>query len=235
MLNIQKSKFMIVGNKSRLQNFTDMELLVEQEPLEKVTEFKYLGIFINQHLTWHDHVEMLQSKVSQRLGVLKRIKNLLPLYARKLYVTTLIVPLFDHASIVWGDKNNKVLMNLLQVLHSKAAKLILNQSFWSSSTEALEQLNLLTLSQRRELQRCVYMYTNLSGETLNFTKGRDLHEYNTRNKNMLRTFKSNTNWGLLRSHNSCLDRWNSLSDDIRSLSTIERFKKAARTFITEHS
>ena len=126
-------------------------------------------------------------------------------------------------------------MNLLQVLHSKAAKLILNQSFWSSSTEALEQLNWLTLSQRRELQRCVYMYNNLSGETLSFTKGADLHEYNTRNKNMLRTLKSNTNWGLLRSHNSCLYSWNYLSDDIQSLSTIERFKKAARTFITEHS
>ena len=212
-----------------------MQLLLEQDSLENVTEFKYMGIVINQHLTSHDHVEMMQSKVSQRLGVLKRIKNLLPLYARKLYVMTLIVPLFDYASILWGDKNNKVLMNSLQVLYSKAAKLILNQSSWSSSTEAFEQLNWLTLSQRRELQRCVYMYNNVSGETLNFTKGADLHEYNTRNKNILRTLKSNTNWGLLSSHNSCLQSWNSLSDDIRSLSTIERFKKAARTLITEHS
>ena len=39
MVNIQKSKFMIVGNKSRLQNFTDMQLLLEQDSLEKVTEF----------------------------------------------------------------------------------------------------------------------------------------------------------------------------------------------------
>ena len=66
---------------------------------------------------------------------------------------TLIVPLFDYASIVWSDKNNKVLMNSLQVLHSKAAKLILNRSCWSFLTEAFEQLNWLTLSQRRELQR----------------------------------------------------------------------------------
>ena len=91
--------------------------------------------------------------------------------SRSVYVMTLIVSLFDYASIVWGDKNNKVLMNLLQVLHSKVAKLILNQSIWSSSTQALEQLNWLTLSQRRELQQCVYMYNNLLGETLNFTKG----------------------------------------------------------------
>ena len=75
----------------------------------------------------------------------------------------------------------------------------------------------------------------MSGETFNFMKGTGLHEYNTHNKNMLKTLKSNPNWGLLRSHNSCLHSWNSLSDVIQSLSTIERFKKAARTFITEHS
>ena len=94
-------------------------------------------------------------------------------------------------------------MNLLQVFHSKAAKLLLNQPSWSSSTKAFEQLNWLTLSQRAELQRCVYMYNNVSGERFNFTKGTDLHEYNTRNRNMLETLKSNTNWGLLRSHNFC--------------------------------
>ena len=42
MLNIQKSRFMTVGNKSRLQNSTDMQLLVEQDSLnENVTEFNY--------------------------------------------------------------------------------------------------------------------------------------------------------------------------------------------------
>ncbi len=99
VLNVQKSKFMIIGNRTKLENFKDMQLLVEQDILENVTEFKYLGIIINQHLTWHDHVEMLQLKVSQRLGVLKRIKHLLPFFARKLYVMTLIVPLFDYASM----------------------------------------------------------------------------------------------------------------------------------------
>ena len=41
---------------------------------------------------------------------------------------TMIEPLFDYASIVSGDKSNKVLMISLQVFHSKAAKLIFNQS-----------------------------------------------------------------------------------------------------------
>lgn len=57
-------------------NFQYMQLLVEQDELENVREFKYLDIVINQHLTWQDHIEMLHSKVAQRLGVLKRIRHL---------------------------------------------------------------------------------------------------------------------------------------------------------------
>jgi hypothetical protein len=105
---------------------------------------------------------------------------------------TLIVPLFDYASIVWGDKNNKMLMNSLQVLYNRAAKLILNRPPWSSSSEALEELKWLNLSQRRELHRCVYMYNTVSGDISSFTKGSDLHEYNTRNKNMLKICYINT-------------------------------------------
>lgn len=77
-LNVKKSKFMIIGSRTKLKNFQDMQLLVEQDDLENFTEFKHLGIVINQHFTWHDHFEMLHSKVPQRLGVLKRIKHLLP-------------------------------------------------------------------------------------------------------------------------------------------------------------
>ena len=193
-LNIKKSKFMIIGSQVKLKNFQDLQLVLKQDSLENVTEFKYLGIIINQHLTWHDHFEMLQSKVAQRLGILKRIRHLLPVYARKLYVMTIIVPLLDYTSVVWGDKNNKTLMNSLQILHNKAAaKLILNKLPWSSSSDVLKELKWLDLSQRRKFQRCIYIYYQLTEDAASFLKGKDFHKYNTRNKDRSRTVKSNTN------------------------------------------
>ena len=166
-----------------------------------------------------------------------RIKHLLPFFVRNLYVMTLIVPLFDYVSIVWGDKDNKTLMNLLQVhiLYNKAAKVILNRSPWSSSTDALKELKWLDLSQRRELHHCMHMYSRVPEDISSFTKGTDFHEYNMRNKHMLRTVKSTTNWDLLRSQNSCLCSCNSLSNDIQSLSTIKKFKRAMKSFITENN
>ena len=47
---------------------------------------------------------------------------------------------------MWGDKNNDTLMGQLQVLQNKAAKVLLNLPPRSSSTEALDRLDLKTLS-----------------------------------------------------------------------------------------
>ena len=66
----------------------------------------------------------------------------------------MVIPILEYASIVWGDKNNKVLMDSIQVLQNKAAKLVLDRATHSSSTQALLDLNWMNLSTRRLMQRC---------------------------------------------------------------------------------
>ena len=66
----------------------------------------------------------------------------------------MVIPFLEYASIVWGDKNNKVLMDSIQVLQNKAAKLVLDRATHSSSTQALLDLNWMNLSTRRLMQRC---------------------------------------------------------------------------------
>ena len=63
-------------------------------------------------------MEHVTSKVNQRLGLLRRIKHLLPYNACLLYYNSLVLPIFDYADLVWGDKDNAVLMNNLQVLQN---------------------------------------------------------------------------------------------------------------------
>ena len=106
-LNITKSKFMVIGGRNKLSQFNDIALVANNDQLENVTKFKYLGVIINQRLTWHDHIEQLHSKIAKRLGALKPFKHLLPVYARRIYVSTMVIPIAENASIVWGDKNIK--------------------------------------------------------------------------------------------------------------------------------
>ena len=90
---------------------------------------------LSSTLTWSDHVEYISSKINKNLGLLRRIKFYLPYDARLLFYNGLVLP-----DLVWGDKDNVSLMNELQILQNKAAKLILDRSLHSSSTDALTVL-----------------------------------------------------------------------------------------------
>ena len=69
----------------------------------------------------------------------------------------MVIPVLQYASIVWGDKKNKALIDYIQVLQNKAAKLVLDQETHSSSTQALLDLNWMNLSTRRLMQWCFFM------------------------------------------------------------------------------
>ena len=74
---------------------------------------------------------------------------------------SLVSPLFIYADFVWGDKNNACLMNQLQVLQNKAAKIILDMPMRSSAAEALNELGWKSLEQIRLLHRLTMAFKYL--------------------------------------------------------------------------
>ena len=166
--------------------------------ISNVRSFKYLGIHISSDFTWTDHIEHLTGKINQRLGLLKRIKHLLPFRARLLFYKSLVMPLFEYADLVWGDKHNITLMSSLQVFQNKAAKVILNRPLYSSSTEALAVLKWLPLEKRRFQRRCVHVYKCINGlinHDMDLIRQDVLHRHNTRNKGNFRLPRVKRNWG----------------------------------------
>ena len=111
--------------------------------------------FIPSDFTWINHVEYIAGKIDQRLCLLNRIKHLLPFIARLLFYNNLVMPIFDSADLVWGDKNNVNLMSRLQVLQNKSAKIILDGPLHSFATNALAILKCVPLEKRRFQRRCI--------------------------------------------------------------------------------
>ena len=94
-LNVSKTTFMVIGGRQRLSHMNTLDLVIDKDTIEQVDHLKYLGVIINEKLTWCDHIDYIQSKVAKRLGMLKRIKHLLPVKSRELVFNTLIFPILD--------------------------------------------------------------------------------------------------------------------------------------------
>ena len=218
---------MIIDNSYRLARIGCLSVRILDHKLESLSNFKYLEVLISEDLTWNHHVKYLTTKINQRLGVLKRIKYLLPFEACMLFYNGLVIPLFDYTDIVLGDKNNSTLMNNIQILQNKAAK-ILDRPIQSSSTEALAAMKWITLKKWRLYHRCLYVYECVndyidhSKELL--TQG-EICSYNLRNKNNLRLPRVVRNWGKFRTCYHAVKDWNWLAMDIRNSANISLFKR----------
>lgn len=226
-LNTSKSKVMLIGSKRKLCNVDSISVQVYNNIVEKVEQFKHLGVTFSSDMTWSNHVDQISAKINKRLGLLKRIKHLLPRFARLLFFNSLILPLFDYGDLLWGDKNNVTLMQSLQILQNKAAKVILNRAVHSSASDALETLNWSNLSNRRLYHRCLYIFkskNSLVTSHLNLASLRYLYCYNTRNADDFRLPSVKTNWGKQRLSYHAVKDWNALGLELINSASITLFK-----------
>ena len=103
-LNVAKSMFMIIGSSQRLKSDGKFSLQICDQFLDKPNCYKYLGVIINETLTWGDHVyNYISTKVNQRLGILRRIKHLLPILTREIYTKSMILICYMYSWIIVND------------------------------------------------------------------------------------------------------------------------------------
>ena len=73
---------MFIASRQKLTNIPEKpDTSISVEKIERVKTYKCLGLDLDEGLTWKSHVSAIISKVSKVIGVLRRLKPLLPLSA----------------------------------------------------------------------------------------------------------------------------------------------------------
>ena len=55
-LNAEKNKYMVFGSRKLLTAKPDLNLMVGDKPIKRVSSTKYLGIILDEHLSFEEHV-----------------------------------------------------------------------------------------------------------------------------------------------------------------------------------
>ncbi len=226
-LNYEKTKFMIFASEKQSTLVSNVDITIQNKKVLQESSFNYLGVTLSSDLTWNEHIENITTKINQRLGVLRRIKEYLDLNTRRVLYTSLVLRLFDYGDVIWGDKNNAVLMNSLQVLENKAAKLILDKHPRYSSTETLGELKWSTLATRRHNHRCTFIYKCMHGLIdfdFDLAKNEDVHYHYTRRRSDLHLPRTKTNKGKQRlTYQASMD-FNNLEQELKNATSLSNFK-----------
>ena len=101
-LYVKKTKFMIFHHKQR-----NIENLSPQLKLnERVTEFNFLGLTIDQHLTWNEHIQKISNKISRSIEIMCKLKVFYPNRYWESYMTAYFCPIYNTA--YWHGALNQI-------------------------------------------------------------------------------------------------------------------------------
>ena len=118
---------MLFGTKRRISRTKDTNVLIRNQPLERVQSHKYiyLGVTLDPQLSWNDHVEGVCKKVRQRLGVRRRIRNYMDIDLSDQLFHALILAIRDYGNGVYGACS-KSTFDKLQKLEKRVNQIILH-------------------------------------------------------------------------------------------------------------
>ena len=74
-LNISKTNFVVFGPLSK--NW-DVTIHLNSIKIDKVNTSKFLGVYIDSHLSWSDHINSISNKISRGVGILSKLKHFIP-------------------------------------------------------------------------------------------------------------------------------------------------------------
>ena len=79
------------------------QIIKENNALGQVDNIKFLGVYINQHLTWKTHVNFFAAKISKSVGLLYKAKCYLPSKSLLTLYYALIYPYLTYCNLIWAS------------------------------------------------------------------------------------------------------------------------------------
>ena len=156
----------MVISKLRGRSIPSQQMMLLDQPMDRVSTYRYLGVIISEDLSWSPHIEKIISKARRLVGMLYRnfYQWSSPDSLLKLYLS-LIRPHLEYAVQVWNPYLVKDIQKL-EAMQRFALRMCLKQ--WNSSyTDLLRESEVPELTKRKFLN-VMYFYKTINGHIVTY-------------------------------------------------------------------
>jgi len=96
-LNIKKTNFILF-----ILHVEDIVINIDNIKIEQAVNTKFLGVIINQALSWNEHIQTIKNKINKNIGIIRKIKQSVPQSVLIMLYNTVIHPYLSYCDIVWA-------------------------------------------------------------------------------------------------------------------------------------
>jgi len=237
-LHLGKTESIVFGSKHKLKSKSVLDITCNGTFIQPTKSVKYLGVTLDQHLSFVSMANAVLMKANSRLKFLYRKKEFLSEFTKKLLVMSLVQCHMDYACSVWYNGLSQSLKNKLQTTQNKMIRFVLNLDARTSiRKDHFNHLSWLPVEKRvHHLMLChvFKVRNNLAPSYMGelFVSQDTVHSYNTR-------LSDKGGYGLPKvkgcgSKSFCFlasKLWNSLPSFLTTIKHLNNFKVSIKDFL----
>ena len=192
-LNVGKSVCILFGQKPG--STTKLQIMLGNENIPQVKSTKFLGMWIDDSLTWNEHITKVILKLKSRVNLLKMGQHFLSKHALKVLYFAQLHSVLTYGIVMWGSLASQANLNKLQKIQNTCIRII-DKPGCTTLKSSYKNNKILDVSQTidMELTKLWHKYQlNLLPPKLKVVMSTDhkdkclvkTHSYETRQKNLI--------------------------------------------------
>ena len=200
--------------------------------MDRVKSYRYLGVNLDENLTFNTHINSLSCNLSRIVGILFKINNFIPFHSLISLYYSLIYSQLSYGIEVWcgASRGN---LDRLAVIQRKAVRAISGLDYFAHTDAYFESNSLLKIDSVYRFKIIVYMFRmiNMDYDSALFNRVIEInhtHDHNTRNRMQLtaplyQRAKAQKSFLF-----SAINLWNVLPDSLILVPTLNQFKTGTK-------
>ena len=223
-LTLNKNKTEVILTTTK-QHGNNLSVNLGGQNLTLQSNCRFLGVVLDDRLTFKNHIISIIDKISKLSGSLYRIRHLLNLDTKINFYNSLVYPFISYNILVWGGACQSHLDGLVKI-QKRIIRIILDEPFRAHTTPLFRKLGILKICDVYMYNLCIYMFDKVTNHNFSVQ-----HEVNTRNRNLsvprfcrLTCTQKSVSY-------SGPSAWNSLPDDLKSINKLDIFKAQLKSYL----
>ncbi|CRK87125.1 CLUMA_CG000913, isoform A [Clunio marinus] len=235
-INFTKTSYVQFHGRKKLEFFTQhsMNIEISHQKIERVESYKYLGLIIDEQLTFENHISFIKSKILPMTYAIRRIRHSIGLnIAYQLYFTNIYSHLI-FMNPLWSVATLS-LQNSLFVIQKKCLRFIQMKHRLSPSRSLFSEriLPLPVLNDYHLLILAFKIKNNLLKNNIEINYVNEIHRYGTRQVGNFHIIKYETRYGKADFYRRGLIKFNEMPNELKRLRSLTLFKKHLREYLFE--
>ena len=182
-LNVNKTEVVIFRSPKK-QIYKNLNFRLSGQKIEAKHHTKYLGVIIDEHLSFNEYVNTLKQNRNRANGTLAKLRH----YTSADILKTIYYALFDshmrYACRIWGQGHSKT-FDMIQSAQNKALRIINFKHSMEPSEPLYQKFKINKLKNNIILNNCLFLFDKLTNNLADvfdqfFQPFKEQHDRNTR-------------------------------------------------------